>query len=92
MITTLISLYETHSNGSFTLAGSDPDTDSMKFYCQWLSVSLDTSKQFYTSHVFLGLGLGVGQCKHTIRPEAFIKLEEKGMSQGDNPPPPPPQI
>ena len=48
--------------GPFTLADSDSDNNSMKFYCQWVSVSVDTSKQLYTSHLLLGLG----QCKHTI--------------------------
>ena len=40
----------------------------MKFYCEWVSVSVDTSKQLHTSHLFLGLGigLGLGQRKHTI--------------------------
>ena len=38
--------------------------DSMKFYCQWGSVSVNTSKQFHTNHLLVGLGvgLGLGQC------------------------------
>ena len=53
-------------NGSLTLAESDSEsgTDSMKFYCQWVSVSVDTSIQFHTSHFLLGLALG--QCEHTL--------------------------
>ena len=27
-----------------------------KFYCQWVSVSVDTSIQFHTSHLLFGLG------------------------------------
>ena len=40
----------------------------MKFYCQWLLVSENASKQFYTSRLLLGLGVGLclSQCKHTI--------------------------
>ena len=55
-------------NGSLTLAESDSEsgTDSMKFYCQWVSVSVDTSIQFHTSHFLLGLALGLGQCEHTL--------------------------
>ena len=40
----------------------------MKFHCQWILFIVDNSKQFYTSHLLLGLGvrLGPGQCKHTM--------------------------
>ena len=65
-------------NGSFTLANSDSDTDtnSMKFYCQWVLVSVDNSKQFYVSHLLLSLcvGLCLGQCKHTI----MVVITDKG--------------
>ena len=58
-------------SGSFTLADSDSDsdTDFKKYYCQQASVTVDTSKQFYVSHLLLGLGVGHGsrQCKHTIK-------------------------
>ena len=56
--------------GSFTLADSDSDTktNSTKFYCEQFSVGVDTSRQLYTSHLLLGpgVGLGLGQCRHTI--------------------------
>ena len=40
------------SYGSFTKSefDSETDTDSMKLYCQWVSVSVNTSIQFYTTH------------------------------------------
>ena len=46
-------------NSSFTLAepDSETDTDCMKFYCQWVSVSANTSMQFHTSHLLLALEL-----------------------------------
>ena len=48
----------------------------MKFYCQWVSVSVDISKQFYTSHVLLGLGvgLGLGEYKHNHEEELAYEL------------------
>ena len=41
----------------------------MKFCCQWASVSVNTSKQFHTSHELLGLGMGLslGQCEDTVK-------------------------
>ena len=42
----------------------------MKIYYQWVSVSVDTFKQFFhTSHLLLspGIGLGLGRCKRTIK-------------------------
>ena len=46
-----------HHYDSFTLAESDleTDTDSMKCYCQWVSVSENTFVQFHTSHLLLVL-------------------------------------
>ena len=47
-----------------------PETniDSMEYYCQWVSVSVNTFIQLYTGHLLLGLGvgLGLGQCEDTI--------------------------
>ena len=59
---------------SFALADSDSDTntDSIKFCCQFALVSVDTCIQFYTSHLLLSLGVGLRQCKHTIRPDCRI--------------------
>ena len=64
--------------GSFTLADSDSDTktNSAKFYCEQVSLSVDTSRQLYTSHLLLGpsVGLGLVQCKHTIIPTQCQRL------------------
>ena len=40
----------------------------MKFCCQWISVSVNTSVQFHTSQLLrdLGVGLGLDQCEDTI--------------------------
>ena len=49
---------------------SDPetDTDSMKIYCQCISVSVNYSAQFHKSLVLFGLdvGLGLGQRQDTM--------------------------
>ena len=70
-ITNALSLSFSQINGSFTLAKSDSETDrdSMKFYCQWVSVTVNTSVQFRASRCLLGLGvgLGLGQCEHIVR-------------------------
>ena len=59
------------SYGSFTWvkSNSETDADSMKFYCQLVSVIVNTSVQFHTSHLLLGLGLGLGlnQREDTIK-------------------------
>ena len=56
---------------SFTLVESDleTNTDSMKFYCRWVSVRVNSSIQFHTGHLLLGLGvgLGLGRSEHTVR-------------------------
>ena len=53
-----------------SLAESDHEAgiDSMKFCCQWISVSVNTSVQFHTSQLLrdLGVGLGLDQCEDTI--------------------------
>ena len=43
-------------NGLFTLVALDwqTDTDTMKFYCRWVSVSVNISVQFHTRNVLLG--------------------------------------
>ena len=47
------------TKGSFTLTESDSetDTDFIKFYCQWVSISMNTSIQFHASHLLPCLGI-----------------------------------
>ena len=46
----------------------ETDIDSTEFYCHWVLVSVNTFVQFYTGHLLLGLGVGLGlaQCEDTI--------------------------
>ena len=56
--------------GLLTLANieSETDTDSMKSYWQWVSVSVNTSVQFHTSHYFSG------SMSHSISPSVNTSL------------------
>ena len=55
-------------NSSFTLAepDSETDTDCMKFYCQWVSVSANTSMQFHTSHIPISVSVSVNAPWRTL--------------------------
>ena len=52
--------------------------DYMKFYCQWVSVSVNSSKQFHTNHLHLDLGieLGLGQCDDAVSPNGVFTLTD----------------
>ena len=69
----LLQITCSRSNGSFTLALSDSetDTDSMKFYCWWVSVSVNTSVQFHTIHL-----TSRSQCRTR---SLFIYIVEDGL-------------
>ena len=53
--------------GSFTLTDydSETDTDSMKLYCQRVSVSVNNSIHFNTRHLLLGLDVGLSLSVNT---------------------------